>query len=235
MSIITIASTKGGVGKSTLAVNLAVELLQQKQPVVLLDADPQGSVSKWNTVREMVISDGGNLDSIFVVSAQGQALLDLAVEKSGQGFFVLIDSAGVDNANTRTALLRTDYVLTLAAPSPLDLWEISPLLTVIEGLERTQKRKIPVLLVFNKVSPNPSVRSIEDAKSFLQDNMIFPKHIFETVIRDRIVFQHAIREGKSVAEYTPANLDARNELTTLTLELIQTIESLTNNGKEENS
>ena len=47
MPVITIASTKGGVGKSTLAVNLSAQFAKQGHDVALLDADPQGSAFKW--------------------------------------------------------------------------------------------------------------------------------------------------------------------------------------------
>ena len=140
MPVITIASTKGGVGKSTLAVNLSAQFAKQGHDVALLDADPQGSAFKWNTVRQAVIDEGVKLSPIFVASVQGQTLLDLSKEKADQGYYVFIDSAGVDNQSTRSALVRSDYVLMVAAPSTLDLWELGTLLKAIDGLGKVQKR-----------------------------------------------------------------------------------------------
>ena len=140
MPVITIASTKGGVGKSTLAVNLSAQFAVQGHDVALLDADPQGSAFKWNTVRQAVIDEGAKLSPIFVASVQGQTLLDLSKEKADQGYYVFIDSAGVDNQSTRSALVRSDYVLMVAAPSTLDLWELGTLLKAIDGLGKVQKR-----------------------------------------------------------------------------------------------
>ena len=143
MPVITIASTKGGVGKSTLAVNLSAQFAKQGHDVALLDADPQGSAFKWNTVRQAVIDEGVKLSPIFVASVQGQTLLDLSKEKSDQGYYVFIDSAGVDNQSTRSALVRSDYVLMVAAPSTLDLWELGTLLKAIDGLGKGTEAERP--------------------------------------------------------------------------------------------
>lgn len=220
MPIITIASTKGGVGKSTIAVNIATQLQKNGIRVALLDGDPQGSVTKWNLVREAVIQDGVNLPSIFVASAQGESLLSIALDKSQQGYWVIIDSAGVDNTVTRQTLLKTDYILTLSAPSPLDLWEIDTLLKMVQSLERAQNRRVPVILLFNKVSTNKNVKGVQEAISFLNESLISPTHIFSTSVKDRIIYQHSIREGKGVIEYTPANSEARLEIANIVSELI---------------
>jgi chromosome partitioning protein len=217
MPIITIASTKGGVGKSTIAVNIAVQLIRNGLSVALLDGDIQGSLSKWNLVRESQIQEGVKLPSIFVANAQGETLLSIALDKSKQGFWVLIDSAGVDSSSTRAILLKTDYVLTLSAPSPLDLWEIDTLLKLVQNLERAQNRKVPTILLFNKVG---TAKGIQDALLFLSESNINPTHILNTSVKDRIVYQHSIREGKSVIEFTPSNSGAISEITNITNELI---------------
>ena len=213
MPILSIASTKGGVGKSTLAVNLCVFLINHGQKVVLLDADPQGTISKWQFIRQSFIAQGMDLSSVYAASAQGEALLDIAFEKSKQGYLVLIDSAGMDIPNSRNAILRADYVLTISAPTPQDLWEIEPLIKVVESIGRAQSRKIPTLLVFNRVSPNPSVKSVEDALKFMDESMIFPTYTFKSVIKDRIAYQHSFREGKGVTEYNlPAYSQAKGDM-----------------------
>ena len=224
MPVITIASTKGGVGKSTLAVNLSAQFAKQGHDVALLDADPQGSAFKWNTVRQSVIDAGIELPPIFTASVQGQTLLDLSKEKSDQGYCVFIDSAGVDNQSTRSALVRSDYVLMIAAPSTLDLWELGALLKAIDGLGKVQKRDVPVFLLFNKVSTHPNVKSVADAHEFMKESLIFPTHTLETVVKDRIVYQHAIRDGMGVVEHKPVNRDARYEMRKLSDELLHLID-----------
>ena len=223
MPIITIASTKGGVGKSTIAVNLSAQFAQQNHNVALLDADPQASVFKWSSVRQSVIDEGADLPPIFVASVQGQTLLDLAKDKSAQGYYVLIDSAGVNDRSTRSALVRSDYVLMVSAPSTFDLWEVSTLLKAIEGLSKVQQRVVPVYLLLNKVSTHPNVKSVSDAQDFMSESLTFPTHILNTVIKDRIVYQHAIRDGKGVVEHKPYNRNACQEMKNAADELVALI------------
>lgn len=219
MPIITIASTKGGVGKSTFAINLATQLTKKDEKVVLLDADPQGSSIKWHSVREMVVEAGEELTDVFVASAQGKALIDIAVEKSNAGYIVFIDSVGANSKNTREALIKSDFVLTLSAPSPLDIWEIESIIKLVQNLSSVQKRKIPVMLALNKVHPN--LRDLSDIEEFMEANLIFPDYIFANIIRERMSFQHALREGKAVCEYTDKKSSAEfGELATELLEHI---------------
>ena len=225
MPIITVASTKGGVGKTTLAVNLALALKARGLPTIILDADKQSSAGQWNQVREAVRESGANLSPLFVAAAQGPGLLELAVSKSNQNEWVLIDSAGTDSKSTREALLRSDLVLTAAAPSPVELWQVETLLRLIIQLSEVQRRRVPVALVFNRAPTHPLAKSIEEAKSFLLDAPIQPNHVCAAVIKDRVVFQHSFREGKGVHEYLPADANARLEIEALADELIALIQA----------
>ena len=219
MPVITIASTKGGVGKSTCAINLVTQLTKMGKQVILLDADPQGSSIKWHSVREMMVESGEELADVFVASAQGKALIDIAVEKSNAGCIVLIDSVGANSKSTREALIKSDYVFTLSAPSPLDIWEIESIIKLVQNLSKLQSRKIPVMLALNKVHPN--LRDLSDIEEFMEANMIFPDYIFENIIRERMSFQHALREGKAVCEYSDKR--SANEFEELTNELLKYI------------
>ena len=89
--IITLGNTKGGVGKTTIAVNLAVEAVKDGKTVLLIDTDPQGSSIAFRTERET--------DDIKAV-----ALVSDKLHKDIQGFvsafdFIVIDAGGRDNAD----------------------------------------------------------------------------------------------------------------------------------------
>jgi chromosome partitioning protein len=212
MSIVAIASTKGGVGKSTFIINLASVILNDTGKVAVLDADAQNSVSKWNKVREFMIKEGAPLNPMFVASAGGNTLLELAEDKNKQGCTVLIDCPGVDDANMRAALLRSDYIVTPCPISPLDLWEIESLIKIIKNLQIIQNRKIPLILVFNKVPTRHYATAVTEAVKFLEENNILPDFILNTTIKDRVVFKHSIRDGKGVVDYSPFDQKAKEEM-----------------------
>lgn len=228
MPIITIASTKGGVGKSTLTANIIAQMSASGCRIACIDADPQNSLFKWNKIRELMIKQGEKLNPFFMVSTQGEALITIAQERSAQGDYVFIDCAGVDDLNTRTALVKADYILTISPPTAVDLWEMDTMIQLVRSLELKVKRKIPVLLVFNRVPVNKHTKTLQDAITFLEESNLHFTHVFEAVIKDRISFQYAFREGKSIMEYMPADRTARNEMITFCNELIQYL----NHGKE---
>lgn len=212
MHIITIASTKGGVGKSTFVLNLATSLIRDGKKVAILDADAQGTVSKWNKVREYMISEGESLTPLFVASARGEALLEIANDKKMQGYIVLIDSPGVDDRNMRAALLRSDFIITTCPPSPVDLWEVETLLNILKSLQNIQTRKIPLLLLFNKVPSRYAENAINDARRFFEDNAIFPDYVINSSIKNRVSFKHSIRDGRGVVEYSPVDHKAKHDI-----------------------
>jgi len=212
MSIITIASTKGGVGKSTFVINLASIILNEGKNVAVLDADTQNSVSKWNRIREFMISEGAALKPMFVASARGETLVEIANDKSKQGYTVIIDCPGIDDSNMRAALLRSEYVITPCPISSVDLWEVESLMKIIKNLQAIQNRRIPLILVFNKVHTRHYETSILEAKAFFTENNITPDFILENSIRDRVVFKHSIRDGKGVVDYYPLDQKAKGEM-----------------------
>lgn len=221
MPIITIASTKGGVGKSTFILNLATVMLNQGKKVAVLDADSQNTISKWNKIREFMIHEGENLTPMFVASARGETLLDIANDKKNQGYIVLIDSPGVDDVNMRSALLRSDFVITTCPTSSVDLWEVETLINILKKLQTVQNRKLPLILIFNKVPTRHASSAIADALEFFEQNNIQPTHVLSSAIRERAAFKHSIKDGKGVIEHTPTDHKATEEIKSCYAEISQ--------------
>lgn len=220
MYIITVASTKGGVGKSTFVLNLATVLLNQGKKVAVLDADSQGTVSKWSKVRDYMIDSGEKIPKLFVAGVRGEALLEIANDKKQQGYFVLIDSPGVDDSNMRSSLLRSDIVVSTCPASAIDLWEIESLINILKKLQTIQNRKIPLVLLFNKVPSIHSNLAIKEALDFFDQNNINPDYILKSIIKERVAFKHSIKSGRGVIECSPQDDKAISEIQESTNEII---------------
>lgn len=228
MPIISFINPKGGSGKTTSISNISVALLELGYKVKALDADPQTSLYQWNKVRDFQIKNGESLKPFFVASVQGQSLIEIIEEAKiiSPDTFILIDTTGTNDENTRAAILRSEYIITPCSFSAIELWEVHKVIKLTENLaQRTGRNKIKVLLFFNKTPTNPKSHKIrkEAALEYLETAMIFPDKIFDAVIKERVVFQDAMGEGKGVVDYKPSNSDAKQEILNVTNELIEFI------------
>ena len=159
-----------------------------------------------------MIDSGEKIPKLFVAGVRGEALLEIANDKKQQGYFVLIDSPGVDDTNMRISLLRSDIVITTCPTSAIDLWEIESLINILKKLQTIQNRKIPLVLLFNKVPSIHSNLAIKEALDFFDQNNITPDYILKSIIKERVAFKHSIKSGRGVIECSPQDDKASTEI-----------------------
>ena len=124
--IIGVLNQKGGVGKTTLAVNLAATIASSTARVLLVDADPQGSALAWSSARE--------IEPLFPVVGMAKPSLHRDLPKLAADYeFVLIDGAPRVNDLGRSAILASDFVLIPVQPSPYDIWAAADTVQLIRG------------------------------------------------------------------------------------------------------
>ena len=115
--IIVMANSKGGVGKSTLAVHLATWLHEQGQTVILADCDAQRSSSDW--LKEAA-------PKIKSVRLNGSnAILDKLPRLGREADYVIADGPGSDNEMSRSLLLRGDLAIVPCKASMLEVRALS--------------------------------------------------------------------------------------------------------------
>lgn len=216
--IIAIASTKGGVGKSTLTANLGVSLALKGHKVFLIDADKQGTLASFGEIRTEFSPDSIKL---MIASAKGETLQAIAQTYSEKGNIVLIDSAGVDSKETRTALAWSDMILTASAPVPADLWALSRLDKLMNELGNIKGSIVPWYLVLNRVHPN--VKDLSFVDEYLSSAGVYPTKKMETIIRQRSAYADSLGTGLGVCEYSDKK--AKNEIDLLTDELLTIIQN----------
>lgn len=121
MPIITIAQSKGGAGKSTVALALASEFFAAGGTVAILDADRQLSLLRWYRERE---ASGTNVPEIRVedASAIGDDKIGHAIARAAEtADLVIVDTEGTANMKTAYAAQDSDFVIVPTRSSRLDL------------------------------------------------------------------------------------------------------------------
>ncbi len=201
-AIIATVNQKGGVGKSTVALNLASVLNSAGQRVVLVDADPQGSSSRWSR------QTGGKHDfaCIFLDVNKGANRFNEALTRlSANAGIVVIDTPPELTNNTLLATLLAHVILIPVTPSPFDVWGAEAAVNMAREVRMRRGGRLPVaLMVPNKLKSGTML-----AKA-LPDTLARLGEPVGPSISDRVVMVEAIRRGKTVdrfAKRSPAHLE----------------------------
>ncbi len=203
--IITVAQQKGGSGKTTVAVNLAVELRARGHSVAIVDTDPQGSMGRWFIERVERLGDDEELD-FSTSSAWGASYESEKLKKRFD--FVIIDTPPKIDADLRPALRVADLVVVPVATSHVDLW-------ATEGvLDLTRREKARALIVLNRTRPSTrlAVEVAEKASELGAD-------LADVQIANRVIYAETLGQGLGVGERARSG-PAKQEIVALTEEVL---------------
>jgi chromosome partitioning protein len=144
MSVLTVATFKGGTGKTLICQTLACSLAGACR-LVVLDADPTGAFSRWATRAY----EG----PAFVTEAEADEtrLAHLIATKSDTADLVLVDTAGFGNRAASVAMTSADAVLVPTLAGEADVTEAERTVQLVEALARAARRDIPARVVLNRV------------------------------------------------------------------------------------
>ena len=154
MSVVTIASSKGGAGKTTLCQVLAGSLADQCC-LVVLDADPTEALSRW--ARSAY--EGAPFE--IIAEPDETRLAHLIGSKADAAALVLIDTAGFGNRAATVAMTSADAVLIPALAGEADVTEAEKTMRLVSGLAKAARREIPAKVVFNRVRRTSLARYAE--------------------------------------------------------------------------
>ena len=185
MKTLAIISQKGGSGKTTLAVHIAVCAVRQNLHTAIIDIDPQGSAYDWYMSRE----EENELNAVQANAGQLAALLKQA--KDGGADFVIVDTAPhSDSAAAITAQLA-DFILIPCRPARFDIKAISSTAEIIK------LAKTPAAVIINAA---PRGKLADEAREVLEEQGIT---VLPPVLQNRVAYSHAVVDGRSVHEYEP--------------------------------
>jgi len=193
MAIIAVAGRKGGIGKSTIAGNLAAEFAAMKRSVRVLDADPQHSLVAWAAQ-----GDGMLARAVEKVEGGAGALRARARQAEKDADIVLIDTPPGAPEIAYEAAMAADLMLLPCGPSPLDLFALKEALSLTLKARAERRSKKPrIRFVPSKVLMSTNLgRGLASSLKDMGKKVLPP-------IGQRIVVAEAVASGLTVAEYAP--------------------------------
>ena len=209
--IVTIGNSKGGVGKTTLAVNLAVGLAMRGDDVLLVDGDQQGTALAFTELRAGLVNP---YPSYTAVALHGAAIRSQVRQLAPRYAHTIIDVGGGDSGSLRAALTISQLVLIPTAPRSFDLWGVADMADLVrEAREVNDLRAVAVL--------NGADAGGKDNGEALQALAQIPGiEVSPHRIGRRKAFPNAASAGLSVLEYVDRSnpegvAKARAEITCL--------------------
>ena len=204
--ILAVGNVKGGVGKTTLAVNLAIHLALINRDVLLVDGDEQQTAQAFKKLRD---DTGKGQCKYTSITLQGALIRSQVNQLAAKYDDIIIDVGGRDTGSFRAALTVAEVVLIPVKPRSFDLWSVDQTADLI-----TEARAV-----------NPTLRAvalINEADSQGKDNDNAARQLSEieglelapAIIGRRKAFPNAAAEGLSALEYNDPK--AKAELTALT-------------------
>ena len=205
--IVGVLNQKGGVGKTTLSVNLAACLARTGARVLLIDADPQGSAWDWAAARQG--------EPLFSVVGFPRATIHKEIAQLGQGYdHIIIDGPPRVTDLARSAIMASDIVVIPVQPSPYDIWAAEEVVKLITEA-RVYKENIKSVFVVNRKITNTAIgRDVREALA------AYPIHVLNASIAQRVVFAEAAAQGQAIFEIEPTG-PAVAEMEAVAAELLE--------------
>ena len=205
--ILSALNQKGGSGKTTLAIHLAMALVRQGARVLLIDADPQGSALDWSVARQVTPA--------LPVIGLPKAVLHREVPGMAADYdHVVIDGPPQVADVTRSAVLASDAVLIPVQPSGLDVWGASAVVTLLTEAAMVRPNLKAAFVISRKMVNTALAR---DVPGTLADYRL---RTLKASLAQRVAFAEALGAGLTVFDLNPRSA-ASVEVEALTKEVME--------------
>ncbi|OLY95680.1 plasmid segregation oscillating ATPase ParF [Cnuella takakiae] len=205
--IYTVGGIKGGTGKTTISVNLAVWLAKQGGDVLLVDADEQESATDFTSFREHTLNGETNYTAVKLT---GDQLRSQVTKLSSKYDHIVIDSGGRDTISQRAALVISDVSLFPFRPRSFDFWTITKVQNLISEI-RTVNPELRAMVFINQAD----IRSEDNRETAEQLKEIEGFEFIPDMVCNRKAFALAGGQGLAVFELSPQDAKASKEINAL--------------------
>lgn len=207
--ILAVGNTKGGVGKTTLAINIAISRALSGHDVLLVDGDEQRTAITFTDLRTEQMGQSG----YTAVSLHGASLRTQVRQLVDKYDDIVIDVGGRDTGSLRAALTVAETFLIPVQPRSFDIWALDQVADLVK--EAMEINKLRAIAVLN--AADAQGHDNEEASKVISEVVCI--EVLKIMIGRRKAFPNASATGRSVIEQIPKDPKAIGELTSLVEEL----------------
>lgn len=199
--IVVVGAEKGGVGKTSVAVNLAALAAAEGIETLLLDTDSTGSATTWVRIR----AEEGVTPDVPLLTLTANPARTLA-ELSTKYDLIVVD-VGARSYNTMLqAALLADLVIVPTTPGQFEAESTLNLFEALRGIDARHKAgRVPAVVLLNQLPTNPRSREERDLRAFLADAEL---PVMAAALRDRKAWRDASRTGRGLHELKRPDFNA---------------------------
>ncbi|MGD8312169.1 MAG: ParA family protein [Gammaproteobacteria bacterium] len=188
MNTLSLIARKGGTGKTTLSIHLAVQASRSGLKVLIVDSDPQASATSWWQRRR--------LDTPALVQSRGEAVHEVLQRAADQRFdLVIIDTAPHSSDESAISVRLSDLVYIPTRPAILDLDAIGA------STELVADSGVVARIVLNACPPATRFGEPHIVSEARQALGIYGIPVCDVAISQRAAFSHALIDGRAVTEF----------------------------------
>lgn len=196
MKILGIIAQKGGTGKTTLSIHLAVEASLSGLKVLLVDVDPQASATSWWRRRQEQMPE--------LIQSRGDTLGDVLETAKKQGYdLAVVDTAPHSSEDSTSCARLADWVCIPTRPAILDLDAIRPSTDLVAAVG------VSANIVLNACPPPTMFGEPHIVAEAREALTVYETPVCDVAVSQRVAFSHALIDGRAVSEYDRTGKAAR--------------------------